>query len=172
MKFDWGVAVRVACLLLLLTAAIGLIVNKHLEKQQPQQTPQSIDWKNDLPKIDAGIDTVFAHFGIPENPKRKRAIPIPDAPVSRIERRIDLPAGVMPVELNQALNNLAQQFGARAIASENLHDHIVTIHIVVNNYIIQTVIASTKLDQSGKIVTKTSFKRSGKKAPTHGKKKY
>ena len=51
-----------------------------------------------------------------------------------------IPPDVLPVQLNQALNSMARRYHGRAIASENLKENSVTIHIELEGYIVETII--------------------------------
>ena len=90
--------------------------------------------------VDREVDTVMAHFRIERKWIRKQLIPIPNAEISRTERRIMIPPDVLPVQMNQALNSMARRYHGRAIASENLKENSVTIHIELEGYIVETII--------------------------------
>lgn len=90
--------------------------------------------------IDRQVDTVLSHFGIENEWIQKRQILLPDGPLQRIERRIAIPRDIVPVQLNQALNIMAKRFNAYAVASENLKENTVTIHIKLEGIVTQTLI--------------------------------
>ena len=50
------------------------------------------------------------------------------------------------ISLNVAFNQLAKRYDGRAIASENLKENTVTIHIEIEGYIIQTIIVKPTRD--------------------------
>ncbi|HLX11469.1 MAG TPA: hypothetical protein VKS81_01525 [Bacteroidota bacterium] len=145
MKPDWGLGLRAVILILLAGAAVWLfLITANHSAPPSQDAPVTIakDWKTDLPKINTETDTVLAHLGITKI--KRREIPVPGVNISRSELHIELPTGVVPIELNRALNVMAQKHGARAVASENLKEHTVSIHIVLNEVIVETVIATPK----------------------------
>jgi hypothetical protein len=136
---------RVVLSVVLAAAAIGLF----LLQQKPKPTPlpeaprtrnEHTDWHSSLPEIDREIDTILVHYGINKSLCKKKLYPIPGAKISRIERKIELPPDIIPVEMNQVLNAMVHHYDGRAIASENSREHLVTIHLEVNGYIIQTLI--------------------------------
>jgi hypothetical protein len=93
-----------------------------------------------LAEIDREVDSVLVHFGIDESWTRKKEIAIPNSRFARIERRVLIPKDLATVVLNEAFNAMANQFNGRAIASENLRENHVTIHIEVEGTIVQTII--------------------------------
>lgn len=90
--------------------------------------------------IDNEVDSVLARFKIERMWIRKKNVSMPNSSVNRIERHVMIPPDVIPVQMNYALNIMAQRFNGKAIASENLKENSVTIHIEMQGYIIQTII--------------------------------
>jgi hypothetical protein len=93
-----------------------------------------------LAEIDREVDSVLVHFGIEESWTRKKEIATPNTRFLRIERRVLIPKDLATVVLNEAFNAMAARFNGRAIASENLRENHVTIHIEVEGTIVQTII--------------------------------
>ncbi|HEY6193070.1 MAG TPA: hypothetical protein VI215_12175 [Bacteroidota bacterium] len=93
-----------------------------------------------LAEIDHEVDSVLVHFGIDESWTRRKEIAVPNSRFSRIERRVLIPKDLATVVLNGAFNAMAARFNGRAIASENLRENHVTIHIEVGGAIVQTII--------------------------------
>jgi len=91
-------------------------------------------------RIDAGIDSVLASFGIPDRDIRKRAAEGEDNPIHRTERRVTIGPQVVPVAVNAALNVMAHRYGGRAVASENVRFRTVTIHLELGGTVVHTVI--------------------------------
>ena len=90
--------------------------------------------------IDNQVDSVLARFNIERTWIKKKSVPVVNSAVNRIERHVMIPPDVIPVQMNHALNIMAQRFNGKAIASENLKENSVTIHIEMQGYIIQTLI--------------------------------
>jgi hypothetical protein len=96
--------------------------------------------------IDREVDSVFAHFNIEKGWVKKSSVPLPNTTSYRIERRVMIPPDVLPVQMNSALNAMAKRYNGRAVASENLKENLVTIHIETQGIIVQTIILKTKHD--------------------------
>ncbi len=109
-------------------------------------------------EIDREVDSVLSHFGIENDWIQKRQIAIPNSTLHRIERRIIIPQDIVPVQINQALNLMARKHHARAIASENLKENTVTIHIDIDGIVTQTLILKPI----------SQLQRSGRKVPYRG----
>jgi hypothetical protein len=93
-----------------------------------------------LGEIDREVDSVLVHLGIESSWTRKREMTLPNAPFPRIERRVLIPKELATVTINAALNEMARRFNGRAVASENLRENQVTIHIEIDGTIVQTII--------------------------------
>ena len=90
--------------------------------------------------IDREVDTVLAHFGIEQAWVKKSSISLANSPIMRVERRVAIPRDVLPVQMNVALSAVAKKYSARAIASENVKENSVTIHIELQGFVVQTII--------------------------------
>ena len=152
-------------ILAIVMAAIALMIflfgRKATQPVQvlPNQSPERIAMIDSAAvEIDREVDTVLAHFGIENDWIQKRQIAIPNSPLHRIERRIIIPQDIVPVQINQALNLMAKKHHARAIASENLKENTVTIHIDISGIITQTLILKPL----------AQLQRSGRKVPYRG----
>jgi len=134
-------------LIVLAAAGAALIVflaDQSLAKKQSKQAPLNIT--SATREIDRAVDSVLAQFRIDKNWCRKRNVEIPGTNFNRVERKVLIPPEIIPVQMNQALNMIAQRYGGRAIGSENLRENSVTIHIKLEGYIIQTIILKTSKD--------------------------
>jgi hypothetical protein len=140
-----GILARlILSVLLAVTAlAIFLISRKNLSDQQPPQaeSPSRLAEISSMAgDLDREVDSVLSRFGVETDWIQKRQIALPNSSLQRIERRIAIPRDIVPVQLNQALNLMAKRYHARAIASENLRENTVTIHIEVEGIVTQTLI--------------------------------
>jgi hypothetical protein len=141
-KIGSSIIVRVVVSVVLAAGAVGLFLLQRPKPlpPQPKVRTERSDWRTSLPEIDRDIDTILSHYGIEKSFCKKKQYPIPGAQISRIERKIELPIDIIPVQLNQVLNAMVHNYDGRAIASENTREHLVTIHLEINGYIIQTLI--------------------------------
>ena len=138
-KFDKGVFVRLLVSAALAAGALSLFLVHRATLVQPPEVRQRTV-REIVADVDREVDTVLAHFQIEKRWIRKQQIPIPNAEISRTERRVLIPPDVLPVQMNQVLNAMARRYHGRAIASENLKENSVTIHIELEGYIVQTII--------------------------------
>lgn len=153
MNIDRGIMVRSVLAIFLAALALAFFLSQGENRSPVIEQPASnsnpaaghADWRVDLPLIDHQVDSILTAFGIQKTRMKRKQYPVPDANFSRIERKVDVPPDFLPVELNAALNAMAHAYNGRAIASENLREHITTIHIELNGYIIETLALSPKL---------------------------
>ncbi len=96
--------------------------------------------------IDHDVDSILTRFKIEKAWIKKNAILLPNINVKRIEWRVTIPTTIVPVQLNVAFNAMAKRYNGRAVASENLKENSVTIHIEMLGYIVQTIILKTDPD--------------------------
>lgn len=93
-----------------------------------------------LAQLDRDVDTVLAHFGIEQKWIKKQQVAVLNSNFVRTERRVMIPPDVLSVQVNLALNTMARRYNGRAIATENLKENTVTIHLKIENQIVQTVV--------------------------------
>jgi hypothetical protein len=157
MKFlkilDKKMLTRLGVSLMLAVAALGMFIMSRSTLKRPVEVPKKELSKTVAADIDRDVEAVLAKFKIERGWIRKSAIPLPNTTVIRIERRVAIPTDVVPLQMNVALNNMAKQYNGRAIASENVKENSVTIHIEMDGYVVQTIILKTDPD----------LKRSGQK---------
>ncbi len=144
-RFGAGVLFRVLVSAVLAGAALTLFLMHRATLERPSEARQR-NVREIVADVDREVDTVLAHFQIDRRWIRKVEIPIPNAEISRTERRVAIPPDVIPVQLNQAFNTMARRYNGRAIASENLKENSVTIHIELEGYIIQTIVLKPNPD--------------------------
>jgi hypothetical protein len=144
--FNTGILVRIALSIMLAGAALGLFWMSKTKLAKPTEQLPPPDISKTLADIDRDVDTVLAHFKIEKAWARKQNVPIPNSNITRTERRIAIPKSIEPMMMNIALSSMAKRYNGRAIASENLKENTVTIHIEVEGYIIQTIILKPTAD--------------------------
>ena len=144
MKFkpDISLFIRFVLIVALAGLALGLISEKY---RQPAEKIQS-DISTTIKEIDREVDSVLTQFRIEKNWCKKKQFPVPGTNISRTEMRVLIPPDIIPVQVNHALNLMAKRYGGRAIGSENSKDNSVTIHIKLENCIIETIILKTSKD--------------------------
>jgi hypothetical protein len=139
------IVVRAVISVLLGVAAAGLFFlnrmsltgpEEHREQTEPHPAPRGTV----AGEIDREVDSVLVHFGIDASWSRKKEIEIPNSQFVRIERRVLIPKDLATVVMNEAFNAMAKRFNGRAIASENLRENHVTIHIEVDGSVVETII--------------------------------
>jgi len=149
-KLNKGILVRIALSIVLACAALAFFL---LNRQGPPIQPDASDMKDRLQElsgslvsIDRDVDSVLTRFGIQKEWIIKKQIPLAVVNLTRTERRVAIPHSVLPITINAALNEMAKRHDGRAVASENLKENTVTIHIEVGGYIIQTIIVRPTLN--------------------------
>lgn len=135
---------------LLLAAALGCaaLVLYLLSMPNPERTPEQLrqEFFTSLQAIDHDVDSVLSRFGIEQAWVRKRQIAVRGQDFVRTERRVAIPPAVVPAIMNVAFNSMAHRFGGRAVATENIKENFVTIHIELQKVIVQTIILKTSLN--------------------------
>ncbi len=136
---DKGILRRVAASLVLAGAALALfMVSRGFFAPHPEAAEGSVAIRAGA--VDREIDSILARFMIEKQWTRKQAFPIPNSRLTRTERRVMIPASVQPVQMNAALNAMARRFDGRAVASENLTEGTVTIHIELEGFLVETIV--------------------------------
>src|ERR1043166_6352627 len=152
MNFEKPIFFRILLSVALACAAVILFVlNRSAFEKPPAQSKE--DFATTLAKVDREVDTVLVRFRIERNWITKRQVVVPNSSDVRIERRVMIPPTIPSVQMNIALNSMAQRFNGRAVATENLKENSVTIHIELEKRIVQTII----------LVVKKDLKRGGRK---------
>ena len=157
MHFEKPIIFRSLLSVVLGAAELGLFWMNQTVTNQYEAEHQDV--RTTLKQIDVEVDTVLAHAGVERKWIRKQAIPLAnDLPAvrqgglwqagnfSRIERRVTIPPEFLPLQLNAALNSMAHRYNGRAVGTEDLKQHTVTIHIEMQRVIVQTIILKTKFD--------------------------
>lgn len=142
MKFDKFITLR---LFIFLIAVVVLFLGSRFYNTVQVDDAQ-LDIGTIAAKLGAEIDSVLVKFNIDIKKVRKKAIPIPNTNLNRIERQVSISSEVDPLHINQALNLMAKKYNGRAIGSENLKENTVTVHIKLENYILETIIFKSRTD--------------------------
>ncbi len=142
--FDKSIIFRFFFILVLVGAAIGLFFANQTQRTKPSELSQQ-NLASVVKEINQQVDTVFAKFRIEKKWCRRREVAI-GSNLNRVERKVMIPLEIIPIQMNRALNLMAQRYGGRAIGSENLKENTVTIHIKLEDYIIETIILKLNKD--------------------------
>jgi hypothetical protein len=148
--FEKGIIFRLFFSALLVGGTLLLI---HAERTPSEQTAGQKRQRLEelLTGIDRGVDSVLDGFGIDRTSIRKKALAVPKAGISRIERRLMIPPELPSVRVNLALNSLAGAFGGRAVGSENTREGTITIHIEIQKLIVESIVLKPERTQQKKI---------------------
>ena len=136
-RFEKGLIFRLLSAILLGAAALGLFLLNNRESGSLHESDAS-GTSAVLRAIDPEIDSVLTQFGVRQEWIRKKRISSEN--VIRYERRVSIPRTVVPALLNRAMNALARRFDGRAVATENLKQNTVTIHVEIGKVIVETVV--------------------------------
>ncbi len=138
--------VRLVVSITLACVALGLFLMSRTSVGRPDRPSGSGLTPALVSSIDHDVDTLLAQFRIERAWIRKKVVTVPNSTVSRIERTVAIPGDVLPLQVNLAMNSMAKRYNGRAIASENLKENSVTIHIEMQGYVVQTIILKTNRD--------------------------
>lgn len=123
-------------------AVLLFILNRHVEGKTPEELER--EFVLAAQTIDKEVDIVLEHFGIEKAWVRKKEISDPERHFTRVERLVAIPPTIIPAMMNRQLNALAGRYQGRAVATENLKENSITIHIILQQSVIQTIILKVK----------------------------
>ena len=145
MHFEKPIIFRILLSVVLAGAAVALFILNRSTFEKPQVQSKE-DFRVTLAKVDREVDTLLVRFGVDRSWITRKQIVSPNLPLARIERRVFIPPSLASVQMNVALNLMAKRFNGRAVATENLKENSVTIHIELEQQIVQTIILIVKTD--------------------------
>lgn len=90
-------------------------------------------------EIEGAIDALLARYRIEKTWVRTWRVLTPNKKLLRIERRVFVPPTFVSVTFNHDLNQLLSQYGSRAVASERGGESTVTMHVIKNGRIIESI---------------------------------
>lgn len=123
--------------LLALTAA-GLAILLLLDRGGSAAV-QRPDVLRDAAELNTVIDTVLARHGIPRSAVRTWRVKGKDGSPVRVERRVAVPPEFVSVNFTHDLSRAAEEFGARAVATERTKERTVTVHIRKDGIVLQSI---------------------------------
>lgn len=143
-SFDRKTVYRFGVSIILAGAAVLLFVLNREEAKTPEEIQR--EFTQAAQAIESEIDRILEGFGVEKAWIKRREVRASDGGFMRIERRVLIPPTIIPVLVNRELNLLARRFDGRAVATENLRENTVTIHILLHQSIIQTIILKYHTD--------------------------
>src|SRR5881394_1237128 len=75
--------------------------------------------------LDREVDSVLARCNIERGWIKKSSVPLPNSRTELIERKVAIPADVLPVYVNVAMNVMAKRYNAKVVAYENMKENSV-----------------------------------------------
>ncbi len=93
-----------------------------------------------LDEIDVQVDSLLVKHGILLKSVRKKKIKAKESEFVRTERQVPTPTGLVSILMTADFHVMAKRYDGRAIASENLKENTVTIHIEAGKNIVQSLI--------------------------------
>ncbi len=158
MHFEKPIIFRSLLSVVLGAAAVTLFLMNETVSKQYEAEHQDIRALQKL--IDGEIESALARSGVEQKWIRKQTIPLANTNFSRIERRVAVPPEFLSLQLNAALNSMAHRYNGRAIGTEDLKQHTVSIHIELpasqspafsgtagrQRVIVETIILKTRFD--------------------------
>jgi hypothetical protein len=141
MKFEQKLISRIFTILILSGISFGLYSTTNSDIPKPVEKPKLNQTLSLNPgEIDRNIDSLLVKYGVILKRVRKKKILVPGNDFVRIERLVPIPPQVVPLFMTADFHALAKRYGGRAIASENLKENSVTVHIEAGKNIIQSLI--------------------------------
>jgi hypothetical protein len=148
MKLQRDFAIRVGAVALLAAAAVALFVfsRSGTDGARPATAAVAPLSQASVTAVDHAVDSVLRTFSLDRASLRTASYPIPHSNLKRIEKRVSVPPAFSSIQVNHALNQVAREFGGRVVASENLKEQLVAMHVEMSGLIIETVILKTASD--------------------------
>jgi hypothetical protein len=134
-----GIIWRLAISIVLGASAVLLFILNRDEEVVTAEEMQR-QFSVSVQSIDAEVDGILEKFGVEKGWIKRSEIPATGGGLARIERHVLIPPTVVPVLVNREFNLLARRFQGRVVATENLKENTVTIHILLHQSIIHTII--------------------------------
>lgn len=93
-----------------------------------------------LDEINVQVDSLLVKHGIFLKAVRKKKIQSKESDFVRIERQVPTPPELVSVLMTADFHAMAKRYDGRAVASENLKENTVTIHIEAGKNIVQSLV--------------------------------
>ncbi|MBI3189203.1 MAG: hypothetical protein HYZ33_01005 [Ignavibacteriales bacterium] len=141
MKFEQNLISRIFAIMTLAGISFGLYSTKSpVSAVTKSETNEPSYLQVNLNEIDVQVDSLLVKHGILLKAIRKKKIQAKESDFVRIERQVPTPTGLVSVLMTANFHAMAKRYNGRAIASENLKENTVTIHIEAGKNIVQSLI--------------------------------
>ena len=132
----------------ILVGLLAIISSGLFVVQRPGSSRQSVRPAigHSIEGINAVIDTLFGRYGIRSTWVRTWRVQVPNREFKRIERRVYVPTDFISLTFNHDLNTMLSEFDAKAIATERSKENTVSMHIMQNGIVIQSLLFVVKRD--------------------------
>ena len=89
--------------------------------------------------ITTDIDSLLQRQHIHREWVKSWQVKTPERRFIRLERRVFVPKGFLSLKFNLELSRMLSKYGARVVATEHARENIVTMHVILSGFIVQTV---------------------------------
>jgi hypothetical protein len=120
-------------------AAALFVLDSVLPAPQTDFTARPLPVRPDLKQVNELVDTLFATYGIRRPWVRSWQVHTPDRKFVRIQRRVYVPPEFVSPSFNLELNRRLAEYGARAIATERTKENTVTMHIMKDRTVVESI---------------------------------
>jgi hypothetical protein len=118
-------------------------VNEKIENKSALKTAQSYPLRN---LVDTAIDTLLTRYQIENRWVKSWNVLTPDRKFIRSERRVYVPPRFISLDFNHDLSRELAKYDARVIATERTKESTVSMHVVVDGMIVETIVFVLKRD--------------------------
>ena len=142
-----GLRIRfMAAILLACCAVLLVLLNVATEKIGQRAGRGRATAGRIVPAEDAGlsgintvVDTLLARYQIDRRSVKSWYVQTQDKRNIRLERRVIVPPDFVSMKFNLDLNRMVSAYGARAVATERTRESTVTMHIIKDKMIVQSI---------------------------------
>jgi hypothetical protein len=133
-----GIRTWIAALLGVGAAAL-FVLDSVLPAPQIDPSVRVVPVRPDLRQVNDLVDALFADYGIKRPWIRTWQVHTPDRKFVRIQRRVYVPPEFVSPSFNLELNRRLAEYGARAIATERTKENTVTMHIMKDRTVVESI---------------------------------
>lgn len=139
-KFEQKLISRIFTILVLAGITFGLYSTNKAPMPKPETKPESPHQVSiNFEEIDRNVDSMLANYGVALKHTRKKKLQDRESDFIRVERQTPTPPNLITLLVTADFHAMAKRYGGRAIASENLKENSVTIHIELEKNIVQSL---------------------------------
>jgi hypothetical protein len=135
--------------------AVGMLVTGSLVLFMANRVTEKIEKKSALREAQShplskpianAIDTLLHRYQIKNRWVKSWNVLTPDRRLIRSERRVYVPPRFISLDFNHDLSRELARFGARVVATERTKESTVSMHVVVDGMIVESIIFVLKRD--------------------------